>query len=129
MMRRIIVGPTDSTPALDLNPTNLSMLFKGISRPENASLFYQQVIDWADDLAKELKTIVPEVITIVFKLDYCNSPSQKYILVFLERILELRKKNFLITVEWHYNDGDDKMLEDGEDIADALGIVFDFHTF
>lgn len=128
-MKRLIISATDYTPALDLNPANLSMIFKGVSRPENVGLFYQQVIDWVDDLNNESKEITPRVVSIIFKLDYCNSASQKYILIFLERLLELREKGFEIDVEWHYDEGDDKMLEDGEDIADAVGLDFTFHTF
>jgi len=44
-------------------------------------------------------------------------------------LLEFKKKEKTISVEWHYDEGDDKMLEDGEDIADAIGLEFDFYTF
>ncbi|HBH48480.1 MAG TPA: nuclear pore complex subunit [Bacteroidales bacterium] len=128
-MKRLIVSSTDYTPALDLNPANLTMVFKGVSRPENVGLFYQQVIDWVDDIAAKAEQLTTKAIKIIFKLDYCNSASQKYILIFLERLLELRNKGFSLDVEWHYDEGDDKMLEDGEDIADAVGIEFSFHTF
>jgi hypothetical protein len=128
-MKRLIVSATDYTPALDLNPAKLSMTFKGVSRPENVGLYYQQVIEWVDNLSAEAASIEPSTITVVFMLDYCNSASQKYILIFLERLLELKEKGFDVAVEWHYDDGDDKMLEDGEDIADAVGIDFTYHTF
>ena len=82
-MKRLIVSATDYTPALDLNPAKLSMSFKGISRPENVGLFYQQVIDWIDDIIAESDDIDGTTITVIFKLDYCNSASQKYILIFL----------------------------------------------
>lgn len=128
-MKRIIVGATDYTPALDLNPSNLRLLFQGVSRPENVGLFYQQIIDWVDELQKEMDKIGDKTITIIFKLDYCNSASQKYILIFLERLLVFKEKGIKIEIEWHYDDGDDKMLEDGEDIADAVGMPFSFFTF
>lgn len=128
-MKRIIVGATDYTPSLDLNPSSLKMVFKGVSRPENVGLFYQQVIDWIDDLKAELDTLPNKTLTVVFQLDYCNSASQKYMLIFLERLIALKEKGLDIKVEWHYDDGDDKMLEDGEDISDAIGVKFTYHTF
>ena len=125
-MKRLIVSATDSTPALDLNPANLTMKFIGVSRPENVGLFYQQVIDWVESIGVESE---PGTLSLIFKLDYCNSASQKYILIVLEQLVELKKKKFEIIVEWHYDEGDDKMLEDGEDIADAVDIEFTYHTF
>ena len=125
-MKRLIVSATDCTPALDLNPANLTMQFMGVSRPENVGLFYQQVIDWVIAIGNES---APGTIHIIFKLDYCNSASQKYILIVLEKLVELKNKKFDVVAEWHYDEGDDKMLEDGEDIADAIGIEFLFHTF
>ena len=66
---------------------------------------------------------------MIFKLDYCNSASQKYILVILEELIQLKSKNIGLEVEWHYDEADEKMLEDGEDIADAVGIVFTYHSY
>ncbi len=127
-MKRLIVSATDYTPALDFNPANLSMQFKGVSRPENVGLFYQQAIDWVDALSEETGSIQPGIIRLIFKLDYCNSASQKYILILLERLIDLAKKDFSLSVDWYYDDGDEKMLEDGEDIADAMGIKFNLIT-
>jgi len=66
-MKRIIVSSTDYTPALDLNPSKLTMLFKGVSRPENVGLFYQQVIDWVDGLFAEIDSLQGEEIRVIFR--------------------------------------------------------------
>lgn len=121
-MKRLILSPTDYTPAIDLNPSNLTMTFTGVSRPENVGLFYQQIIEWISDLALEITELAPTTIKLVFKLEYCNSSSQKYILVVLEKLIKLKGKGLEIAIEWWYEEGDDKMLEDGEDIADAIGL-------
>jgi hypothetical protein len=123
-MKRIITPATDYTPAIDLNPANLTMQFTGVSRPENVGLFFQQIIEWVDDLSKEINAHVPGTLRLIFKLGYCNSASQKYILILLEKIAELRSKQLNVIVDWYYDEGDDKMLEDGEDISDAIGIKF-----
>ncbi|MBN2486297.1 MAG: DUF1987 domain-containing protein [Bacteroidales bacterium] len=125
-MKRLITSATDYAPALDLNPDNLTMQFTGVSRPENVGLFYQQVIDWVADLAEGYNKKMPGTLRVVFKLDYCNSTSQKYILIVLEKILALKNKGLQVVVDWHYDEGDDKMIEDGEDISDAIGLKFNF---
>lgn len=123
-MKRLIISATDYTPALDLDPGTMTMKFEGVSRPENVGLFYQQVIDWVNDLGEELELKGKSTLKIIFKLDYCNSATQKYILIFLEKLVDMKEKGLDIEVEWFYDDGDDKMQEDGEDISDAIGIDF-----
>lgn len=123
-MKRLISSATDYTPALDLNPANLSMQFTGVSRPENVGLFYQQVLDWVSDLSDEFDSSKPATLKLTFKLDYCNSSSQKYILLVLEKLVELRGIGISLEIDWYFDEGDDKMLEDGEDISDAIGIKF-----
>jgi hypothetical protein len=127
-MKRIIVNATDYTPAIDLNPADLKMQFVGVSRPENVGLFYQQVLDWVADLAADLDSKLPSTLHMIFKLEYCNSATQKYILIILEKLYELKEKGLDLLVDWYYDDGDDKMLEDGEDISDAIGLDFQYHT-
>lgn len=128
-MKRLIVSGTEYTPAIDLDPVKLTMNFTGVSRPENVGLFYQQVIDWISDLNEEIESKTPATLKITFKLDYCNSATQKYILIILEKITDLKDRGLDLEVEWHYDEGDDKMLEDGEDIADAIGLEFKFFQF
>jgi hypothetical protein len=128
-MKRLISSATDYTPAIDLNPANLTIQFTGVSRPENVGLFYQQILDWVADLADEFDSSNPDTIKLIFKLEYCNSASQKYILLVLEKLVELKGVGLSLDVDWHYDKGDDKMLEDGEDISDAIGLKFNFHPY
>lgn len=125
-MKRLITTANDFAPALDLNPANLTMQFTGVSRPENVGLFYQQVIDWVEELADEYDSSSPGTLKLIFKLEYCNSASLKYILIVLEKLVELKGIGLDLVVDWLYDEGDDKMLEDGEDISDAIGINFNF---
>jgi hypothetical protein len=127
-MKPLIVAATEYTPAIDLDPSSLTMQFTGVSRPENVGLFYQQVIEWVSELSGEIKSIAPSTLRLIFKIDYCNSASQKYILIILEKLRELKAKGIDITVDWYYDEGDEKTLEDGEDISDAIGIKFRFHS-
>lgn len=126
-MKRLIVSGTDATPALDFDPVKMTMLFQGVSRPENVGLFYQQAMDWIDDLSYEMEKIAPAELKLTFKYDYCNSATQKHVVLLLEKIMELADDGLQLKVDWHYEEGDEKMYEDGEDISDALSVPFNFH--
>lgn len=128
-MKRLIVSGTEYTPALDFDPVKLTMLFHGVSRPENVGLFYQQAVDWISDLSFEIDKVAPAKLKLTYKFEYCNSSTQKHIVLLLEKILELNDSGLEVEVDWFYEDGDEKMFEDGEDISDAIGVAFNFHVF
>ena len=85
------------------------MRFEGVSRPENVGLFYQQVIDWVDEIPEEIEKQGTLDLQLTFKLDYCNSATQKYFLIFLEKLVDQREKGLRLFVNWQYDDGDDKI--------------------
>ncbi len=128
-MKRLTISSTEYTPAIDLDPETMSMRFEGVSRPENVGLFYQQVIDWVDEIPSEIEKQGSFDLQVSFKLEYCNSATQKYFLVFLEKLVDIREKGLKLSITWQYDEGDDKMLEDGEDISDAIGVDFNFEAF
>jgi len=65
-------------------------------------------------------------ITVNFKLTYCNSASTKYLYQMLEIIRTWMKAGVTLVVNWYYDDNDDKMLDDGQDIAEALDCEFNY---
>ncbi len=38
----------------------------------------------------------------------------------------LNDKGINITIDWYYEEGDEKMMEDGEDLAAAVELEFNF---
>jgi hypothetical protein len=53
-----------------------------------------------------------------------NSASSKYILQILDYFKKLYLKKAKITVDWYYEDVDDQIFEDGEDLSDVINIPF-----
>jgi hypothetical protein len=53
-----------------------------------------------------------------------NSASSKYILQILDHFKKLFVKGAKIIVEWYYEDIDDQIFEDGEDLSDVIKIPF-----
>jgi hypothetical protein len=118
---------SDFSPRAEFS--NLTGLFElsGVSRPENVSEFYNQLIDWLRAFEKDSmqKGTWPEKgITVNFKLTYCNSASSKYIFQILEILLGWRKYGITPVINWYYDESDDMMRDDGQDLADALEYEF-----
>jgi hypothetical protein len=121
-------GSTDFSPKAEFS--NLTGLFElsGVSRPENVSAFYSQLIDWLRAFENDCiqKGTWPEGIIVNFKLTYCNSASSKYIFQILEILLGWRKYSITPVINWYYDESDDMMRDDGQDLADALEFEFNY---
>jgi hypothetical protein len=122
-------GPTEYTPKAEFS--NQTGLFEitGISRPENVSEFYDHIVNWLKDFEKQY-VINGEwkqrEILMNIKLTYCNSATSKYLYKILEVIKVWTDFGLVPVINWYYDEEDDKMLEDGHDISEALGYDFNF---
>jgi hypothetical protein len=122
-------GSSDFTPKAEFS--NLSGLFElsGVSRPENVSAFYSNLIDWLKSFEQDSRqkgTWPENGITLNFKLTYCNSASSKYIFQMLEIILAWKKFGITPVINWYYDESDDMMRDDGQDLAEALEFDFNY---
>jgi SiaC family regulatory phosphoprotein len=122
---------TDFTPLIYFNPVLNELTFDGVSRPENVMQFYIIVNDWVAEYESQLyKNHVlggkKFTIHVIFKFSYFNSASAKQIFIFLESLRRIRMMGYPIDIDWYYDEGDDQMLEDGEELSDAIEIPFNF---
>ncbi len=95
---------------------------EGRSIPEDASLFFMDIVEWVDkyvSLPKE-KTLVE------INLEYLNSGTSKYILQILKRLKELSERNHHLTINWYYEEGDDDIQERGEYYASILDLKINY---
>ncbi len=126
-MKPFNTEPTEYTPLLHFDPDNLVLRIEGVSRPEDVQDFYTPAINWINQMANHLNQREPGKIQVIFKLTYCNSSSFKFILQILEALLQVRDNGFTVAVDWYYEESDEQMLEDGEDIAEATELEFNFY--
>jgi hypothetical protein len=131
-MRTLQIEPTDFTPKVYFNAGDQLFEISGFSRPEDVIGFYAPVIDWIKEFsiklieAKRDKVQFTKTLCFAFRLTYFNSSSAKVLLQILEKIKELDSHNIPVRVEWYYDEGDDQILEDGEDLASAVDMKFDY---
>jgi hypothetical protein len=130
-MRNLNIPETDFTPGVNFIPDSGYMELSGVSRPEDVAVFYEELLDWLGELEEELQgssgmKFREAGIKFDIKLSYFNSSSSKYLIMILKHIKNLIDKGIQVTVDWYYEEGDDKMLEDGEDLADAVDLEFNY---
>jgi hypothetical protein len=123
-------GASDSAPKAEFSHHTGLFELTGVSRPENVSAFYSQLIDWLRTFEQECRKSgkwLSPAITVNFKLTYCNSASSKYIYQMLEIITSWKEFGINPVINWYYDESDDKMRDDGQDLSDAL--EYDFNYF
>jgi len=132
-MNTLFLEPTEYSPRVKFAPDEHCLEINGISRPEDVIGFYEpliqrisQYLEMLDKLdAEERKDII---ITLVFDLEYINSASSKYLLQVISQFKKLIDKGMNVEIYWYYEDPDDQILEDGEDLSEVLKVPFRFLT-
>lgn len=129
-MDPLIIEATADSPAVMFNASTNRFIISGESRPENAGKFYSPVIDWImklEAMAFYRKQEMQDDSTLffVFKLDYFNSTSAKYIMDILLIIKKLIGKGYKINIEWHYDKRGDDILDAGNEFSKMIGLKFD----
>ena len=132
-MKPLILEPTDFTPGIILDHINKKFLINGYSRPEDVKGFYKPVLDWINQFSEEVLCDYQESeyfenngINFDFELKYFNSSSAKCLIDILIKLLEFNSRGFNIQIKWYYDQGDETILEAGEELSNAIEFPFEF---
>jgi len=120
-MEKLIIEGTRKTPSVLLDPSGIIRI-EGRSIPEDAKLFFNQIVDWVKSY---ISTPGPDT-TINIAFEYLNSGTSKYILEILTLLKGLTRKDHQLTVNWYYEEGDDDILERGEYYSSILDLKINF---
>jgi len=123
-MNTLRIEPTEISPKIiyDVNKYHFEII--GESRPENVREFYDPVIKWMENFLTDLNP--QKELTFDFKLEYFNSSSAKYLLDILYKLTEFNAKGLAIIVNWFYEEGDDDMLEAGQEMSRMVKFKFNY---
>lgn len=130
-MKTLLFEPTDTTPKILFDPDNLVFEISGHSRPEDVRSFYKPVIAWLKDFIQAISSNeinIEKPIEFDFKMVYFNSSSAKFLLDVLVEIDKIHNGGKETIINWYYDDGDDDMLEVGEDLSDMVEFKFNYIT-
>jgi hypothetical protein len=115
------IAGTEDTPSIEFKTESSEFLISGRSLPEDVTNFYTPVFNWLTEFSGSHHASA----VFKFKLEYFNTASSKIILdilMKLEELVQSVKPN--LSVEWHYSESDDDMLEAGEEYKELVEIPF-----
>ena len=120
-MEVIKIMGTDDTPNVIFDAENEIFEISGRSLPEDVTAFYEPIISWLDEYAKNAN----EKSIINFKLVYFNTASSKMLLDILMKLEEIYESGKEVLVKWFYPEDDEDMQEAGEEYADIVDVPFE----
>ena len=120
-MELVSLESTKRTPNVLLDPSG-RIRSGGRSIPEDASKFYDNILNWVLDYCH-----TPSDSTVVdIELEYFNSGSAKFVMQILRELSELIVEGRDLKVNWYYEEGDDDILERGEYYSSILDLEINF---
>ena len=108
-------------PKVKFNPGGIIDI-SGRSIHEDPKIFFDPLCEWIENYCQN----PPEITNVNIELEYFNSGSARYILKILKRLGRLIDEGKNLIINWHYEEGDDDILERGEYYASILKTTFNF---
>lgn len=119
-METLSIQGTKSTPEILFDHASGQLRMAGESYPENSFEFYKPVMAW---LSRFIATTQGQV-TLDIHLSYLNTGSTKAMM----DILDLLEEAFLggrpVTVNWFYDEENDRALETAEEFKEEVTLPF-----
>ena len=119
-MEKISIEGSPKTPTINFDTDKGFLEIKGRSIPENSIEFYKPLVDSLEKYAGK-----PQGATNVnIQLEYFNTSSSKCILDVFKKLEAIHKGGSVVTINWHYEEDDEDMLEAGEDYQAIINVPF-----
>jgi hypothetical protein len=118
-MCKYIIEGTKKNPAISFDIKSGILEIKGRSVTETSN-FYEPL----DDILNKYLVIPKPNTTVNIQLDYFNTRASKSFFDIFKKLESIHKKGTIVTINWFYEEGDEDMLESGEDYQSILNIPF-----
>lgn len=121
-MEKLHLKGTEETPEIIFDTDTPEFRITGKSYMEDATSHYVRVINWLNEYGKN-----PNAFTVFkFELEYVNTASSKIVHDILNELDNLYLNGHEVTVEWHYYEEDEDMLELGQEYHEIYEVPFKF---
>ena len=120
-MKKYSVEGTSVTPLINFDPEKGNLEIRGFSIPENSIEFYRPLNEALDLYASS--TPLPET-NVTIELEYFNTSSSKCLLGLLRKLESMNKTESKVNINWLYEEGDEDMLQAGQDYNAIINIPF-----
>ena len=122
-MKGFFIRATKVTPSIYFDPKKCLLDIRGKSSPENPLVFYRYINDSIDQFAE---TTSP-AFTLNAAFEYFNTSSSKCIYIIFKKLNDLKEEQGkTIKINWYYEEGDEDMLEAGEDLSSFFNYEFNY---
>lgn len=120
-MEEIRYKSSEKSPEVILSPDG-NILIRGRGFLQNSTDIPQKISDWIDEYLKN-----PDDTTcVILAFEYLNSFNTMMLTGFLRKLITVLELNKNLKVKWYYEEGDNDILERGENISLALNFPFEF---
>jgi hypothetical protein len=120
-MENLIISGTNKTPAVFFS-SNGNLHIQGRSIPEDPSGFYDRLYLWIYEYCQHPASQT----NLDLNIEYFNSASSKLLLVLLRELARINVDGYEVRINWHYERGDEDILERGEYYQNILDFKFKF---
>lgn len=111
LMSTFEIPATDYTPHVFEDSKTGVIWFKGEAYPENASAYFQPIMEWIRSQIAEKQPL-----KLAFSLDYLNTSSTKALLDLLAILEIYHQQGGKVSVIWYYQCDLEVMKETGEEL-------------
>lgn len=115
------IESTKNTPEITLNPEGFISI-KGRSMNVNMTEFFKQIEEWIDLYISE----PAEETSFDIYLEYLETTNLNFYITLLKKVELIKLKNKKYIINWYYEEGDEDIIEKGEDISSILNVPFNF---
>ena len=116
------IQKTERTPDVIMDHEKGYIELRGRSLPMNSVEFFKPLHNWLSGYLQDPR----KVTTVNIILDYFDTSSSKHIYNIFNTLRAVNEKGNLITVNWHYENGDEEMAESGKDYQHLFQMPFNF---
>jgi hypothetical protein len=115
-MNNFFIAATASSPEVDFRFDRHLLSLKGESYPENAAVFWGDVIGVLRDYLRE--DTGGSAITVHVSLAYFNSSSTKMLFALFGALNEKAKTGTPVLLHWYHDEDDDTIFEFGQELRE-----------
>ena len=125
MMEALIISATVDKPEVNLDPEKGTFEIQGKSLPENAKLFFDPIIEWLEEYARNPN----DSTEFTLRLNYFNSSSARKIVELLSVLEKIQEEGKEAKIIWEHKVYDEIMKERGEEVKLVLDVPFELRTY
>lgn len=120
-MEKLVLKETSKTPSVNFDPERGYFEIRGKSIPENSISFYTPLLNYLEGYSTN-----PADRTILnVKFEFFNTSSSNRIHMMFKKFEKLYMNNREVLIRWYCENGDENMLDAGEDFKAILQVPFE----